>query len=368
MLVIGIIFYSTGQNTSNADGDWSDNGTWVGTSPGFTNLANTTINSYVIANSGISFENSNNRTLTVNDTLIVHGDVIFNATKNNATITIGTNNVLIILGDLELGKNTAGVTIAAGGVLVVDGTISAAGVEGNSSISGAGDVYSPNSSGVNTSGTNSGGINPITDLTGDGFETIEEFVNGGGSTPLPVELLFFNAKNSNSAVQLNWATATEINNDHFIIERSEDGAYFYEIGRVDGNGNSTEQIEYSFTDQFVLNEVQYYRLTQVDYDGQSEQFEIKRIDTSVDSPASLLTVYPTIVTDDITIKSAEPFHIKNVSVTSLDGKLSLDLQNSIYQENAVTYTSRLDHLPSGNYLIRIVTSEGYLHSTKLKVN
>ena len=86
---------------------------------------------------------------------------------------------------------------------------------------------------------------------------------------LPVELLSFAAKEiSGNLIQLDWKTASETNNDYFIVEKSTDGINFTPIGLVKGSGNSTINHNYSCLDK--KNEgilLYYYRLQQVDYDG-----------------------------------------------------------------------------------------------------
>ncbi len=100
-------------------------------------------------------------------------------------------------------------------------------------------------------------------------------VNDDGS-PLPVELLNFEAQVvNNEYVQLDWATATEINNDGFELMRSADGVNFERIAWIEGNGNSTEINEYTYDDHSVgKGFTYYYQLKQVDYDGQSELFDV----------------------------------------------------------------------------------------------
>ena len=89
-----------------------------------------------------------------------------------------------------------------------------------------------------------------------------------------IELLFFNAKlENNTYVDLTWSTASEINNDYFTIERSQNGVYFQEFDIVEGAGNSTHKINYSLIDRDPFDGISYYRLKQTDYDG---KFELDR--------------------------------------------------------------------------------------------
>lgn len=88
--------------------------------------------------------------------------------------------------------------------------------------------------------------------------------------PLPVELSSFTARLKEGQVQLNWTTATELNNDYFVLERSLDGHTFDPLETIAGQGTISEPTQYAYTDSRVpyqLNQLIYYRLKQVDYDG-----------------------------------------------------------------------------------------------------
>lgn len=85
--------------------------------------------------------------------------------------------------------------------------------------------------------------------------------------PLPVELLFFNAEPTKGAVQCTWVTASEYNNDHFVVERSADGINYTVVDVVAAVGNSVSLESYAYTDLVPLRGTSYYRLRQVDVDG-----------------------------------------------------------------------------------------------------
>jgi len=113
-----------------------------------------------------------------------------------------------------------------------------------------------------------------------------------GSNPLPVELSSFTAKILKSGgVQLNWRTETEVSNYGFEIERASslpDGKAgsttplqdWMKIGFVEGHGNSNSPKKYSFIDDLTLipNHTLYYRLKQIDTDGQFEYSKIIEVD------------------------------------------------------------------------------------------
>ncbi|MEZ4980276.1 MAG: hypothetical protein R2769_01560 [Saprospiraceae bacterium] len=104
-------------------------------------------------------------------------------------------------------------------------------------------------------------------------------VNGGTTYPgsamynilaLPIQLLSFSAKNIENFTALEWSTATELDNEVFIIEKSVDGKNYEVIGKVDGAGNSNTIINYFFVDENKSKGLAYYRLKQVDFDGTYE--------------------------------------------------------------------------------------------------
>jgi hypothetical protein len=100
------------------------------------------------------------------------------------------------------------------------------------------------------------------------------------SSPLPISLVKFEAEKLAEKVKLTWVTATEINNEKFIIERASDGQDFTSIAEIKGAGNSKELNEYTFVDANPLKGTMYYRLTQVDFDGTSTSFEPVAVNSS----------------------------------------------------------------------------------------
>ena len=95
---------------------------------------------------------------------------------------------------------------------------------------------------------------------------------------LPIELLYFRVKPDGESNQISWATATETNNNYFILDRTLDGQEFEPIARVDGAGNSSNTLEYEWTDRGFEPTINYYRLSQVDFDGRYKYFELASVD------------------------------------------------------------------------------------------
>lgn len=91
------------------------------------------------------------------------------------------------------------------------------------------------------------------------------------NTTLPVELTEFTASGGrNLNVELEWSTASEENSDHFRVERSRDGEKYRKIGEVEAAGNSSEEKKYNFPHQEEKPGTHYYRLVQVDRNGESD--------------------------------------------------------------------------------------------------
>ena len=100
------------------------------------------------------------------------------------------------------------------------------------------------------------------------------YSNTIASTTLPVELMYFEGENINGWNVLNWETASELNNEKFEIERSQNGMDFQYIGGIRGQGTSHDRQQYTFIDENINNRNNYYRLLQMDRDGSYEYSDI----------------------------------------------------------------------------------------------
>ena len=111
-------------------------------------------------------------------------------------------------------------------------------------------------------------------------------------TILPIELLFFNAQPEGENVKCKWETSSETNNEYFEVERLSNGKEFFPIGKVSGYGlgTSTESRTYSLIDDDVCNDIRYYRLKQVDIDGNYSYSDVVAIDCSSDKKG--INIYP----------------------------------------------------------------------------
>lgn len=92
------------------------------------------------------------------------------------------------------------------------------------------------------------------------------------SAVLPITLINFKGIFTEPINEITWTTSTEINNNYFIIYQSENGKEWNEITRLPGAGHSTESKNYTIYHYNPEKTINYYKLTQVDYDGKSETY------------------------------------------------------------------------------------------------
>ncbi len=139
---------------------------------------------------------------------------------------------------------------------------------------------------------------------------------------LPVQLLSFNALLQNNAtVSLNWKAASEHQNDHYLLERSSDGISFRDLGivKAGSDGNSSQILNYRFTDQTPVKGDNYYRLTQVDKDGKATQLGTRVVNVGASSKGWV--VYPNPARADFTIELSAPERsVREVFVADMTGK------------------------------------------------
>lgn len=149
------------------------------------------------------------------------------------------------------------------------------------------------------------------------------------SSILPVELLYFNAEcASENEVIINWATASEINNDYFLVEKSINGINFEMIDSVKGAGTNNQLLEYSVKDLKPSSDINYYRLNQIDFNGEHKYSNIVE--------ASCLTIndefisYPNPTSESITVKGNGRVSVynvlgENIYESDVNEAMSLDL-------------------------------------------
>ncbi len=186
-----------------------------------------------------------------------------------------------------------------------------------------------------------------------------------GTSPLPVELLTFNAIPNGTVVDVNWTTASEQNSDYFSVQRSQDGNSFTDVVQVKASGNSSVLKKYSAIDYEPYNGVSYYRLKQVDLNGNFIYSELVAVKFQNNNS---LSIYPN--------PSNGPF---NVSISGQNGKEVLVLVRDIEgreiyaklivvsSDKEVVVIDLSGKLASGVYVV-IATSDNTIYEKKIVIN
>jgi hypothetical protein len=196
----------------------------------------------------------------------------------------------------------------------------------------------------------------------------DAILTGSSSTVLPIELVQFSAtKNEEKSVNLTWKTSSEHNNSHFNVERSGNNQKFETIGQIKGNGNSARTHNYQFTDDALnsLNSTVYYRLQQVDFDGNSSYS--KTVSVALE-PKVALKIYPNFARkgDVLQVETAKNTQLE---VIDINGKVVQILQQSATHSQSKekgTVTIMTADLPSGRYFVRSI-GDGLLKTSSFMV-
>lgn len=142
---------------------------------------------------------------------------------------------------------------------------------------------------------------------------------------LPVSWLSFTAERTGDVALLNWETASEENNDYFSVERLNENGYYVSLGTVDGNGTTSLQNIYHFYDENPFEGTNYYRIRQVDYNGNNTVSPVRTVEFGPD----------------------ESFN----AYSYLDGELYF------HQQNYVGNTTIIVFAEDGREVSRLVTAE-----------
>ena len=170
---------------------------------------------------------------------------------------------------------------------------------------------------------------------------------------LPVELLNFEGREIVGGNELKWTTGSEFNNSHFDLERSLDGTNFTKIGTVEGGGTVIESSEYRFVDNNPGTEVNYYRLRQVNYDGQEKVSSTISIVSSASTQMRIISAFPNPADDIFTLKFNLPERSEiEISLSKLNGT-SVMQWSDVYDKGSNQVEVKLNALLQGMYFIRL---------------
>lgn len=177
-----------------------------------------------------------------------------------------------------------------------------------------------------------------------------------GNNPLPIELIAFDAALHNKVVDLKWTTASEKENDYFTLERTRDFNEIVPVGMVDGAGNSSVVLNYSFVDEKPFAGRSYYRLKQTDFNGEFTYSDWKTVNTSTAGGLQSVQLYPVPSNGtDLNLKVANSLTgTVQVSIYALNGSLvkykEFDADENTYDYNIAPDTK----LDQGLYIVEII--------------
>jgi hypothetical protein len=308
--ILALIFGNNAILTINSGGSLTVNGAFTTNNGTILNIdGNLVINGDITVN--------NNLTWNINGSVTVNGNVNVN---NNSTFDVNNSGTLNITGNFTGGTNTN---------FQVDGNVN---IGGNLTV------------GNGSTATGTGTVN-VGGSCSDGTST---FCNQG---PLPVELVSFEGTEKESSIILVWVTASQLNFSHFEIEHSLDGEQWNMLAATQGEGTTSERMEYTYTDDLPGNGKNYYRLRMVDLDGTFKYSPVILVSAEV---GKAIAIIPNPVVDNNMEYrlSFEPAAGDRLAIYDLTGA-------QLYSVEPVNFSGRVElptTIKSGTYLVRYKSS------------
>ncbi len=189
------------------------------------------------------------------------------------------------------------------------------------------------------------------------FIAYEVISGNSGCINLPIQLTSFDVRLFHKTPLVEWTTMSELNNAYYSLERSTTGSDFKEIATIYGHGTTDGKHDYSYTDYKANKGINYYRLTQVDLDGQHTTYHT----VSVFVPVEDIVVFPTIFDQEVNLQMPLPYD-KPVTWVLYDS-FGKSIRTGVLRSQAVQQLS-LPGIGAGTYILTIV-SEEELKSHKL---
>lgn len=327
---------------------WSCSGASAPITNGNTYVQTTTINSL-----------SDGDVLTADVSVTIDGNLNINASGAEPAFTVPVGVTLHIMGDLNSDNNNVLYTID--GTLIVDGTFT---VKNGNQFAGGGTmqggtlVVKNNNSCAGTCPTitfsdccENGGTNCYPP------GTPSQFCTNNDPSGLPVDLLYFDAKVVQATVQLKWATIQEIDNQHFIVQRSSDLFNWTDVDTIQGHGNHLGLLHYSTTDTPNAQGQLYYRLKQQDFDGTTAHSPIAGVWLGANHHAPQLSVYPNPAQDLLNVQLSGM--TGNVHVQLISALGTIKWKQTLSAETAGFLLKRIDltSFSSGIYILKVATKQ-----------
>ncbi len=194
----------------------------------------------------------------------------------------------------------------------------------------------------------------------------ETFTFQTESIVVPVSWMSFELiKNNDSFIQLDWSTAFERNNSHFLVLRSQDGTNYEEIGIVNSSGDSDQRTWYSFVDHFAPKNWNYYKIKQLDFDGQVSFSPVKSIFLEAKIYNFKLSPNPNNGLEFI-IKSNVVLTQPKIKIYNVLGQ-EMPIKFFYDQNSSSLIISPENQLPKGSYFVNIFENKELLEIKPLVI-
>lgn len=340
LLICLFITFGVFAQTSRSEktGFWPSGGSWVGgVAPGTLSGGTITVTSAIVVVDG-RIQSTNNINATLSNISINAGDTLIilgNLTLTSASFT--NNGVLIVFGNVT--NSLSSTFVSGSGKMVVTGTYTNA--LGTNTFSGPSYVY----------GSSSGFPAPPASGNQGTLQTndpgLYNYVNNS-YVALPVTLLSFSATEDREGIRLNWATASEENNDYFTIERSYDGLQYSVLATIAGSGTSLIKTNYEHVDEHPYVGRSYYRLSQTDYDQTTTFYDVI---TALKKESQSVEPYPNPAIDKVSLDVEPGNYI--VQLTDRNGQLVPSSLLATGSEGRLTL--QLSALDPNIYLMHLIS-------------
>ena len=184
------------------------------------------------------------------------------------------------------------------------------------------------------------------------------------AAPLPVELVSFTGVCENNLATLNWSTASETNNSHFVVTRSDNGMAFRAVGEVIGRGTTSSMSHYTFEDAEPLTATTLYRLVQYDFNGAGKDYEPIQV-TSCEDHLNTATAFG--VENDIVVMLNSEYEADYVvSILDVQGRV-IHSEKISAAEGSTKHVISTPEISTGIYLVQIQMPSGELEASKVFV-
>lgn len=197
-----------------------------------------------------------------------------------------------------------------------------------------------------------------------GFSLYEFQVTGTVPVPLPVSLTRFGAVQQGTGVALSWATATELHNAGFEVQRSANGEAFTTLAQVAGAGTTQAGHTYSYFDVAPLRTTSYYRLKQLDLDGTATYGPVATVQAAA---VASVYAYPNPTTNRATLEWAAPARPTRWSLTNSTGQV-VHAQALDSKELTSSFSFDLQSYPAGSYVLTLETAGQPAFHTRVQKN